>query len=191
MKIVCAADFHGRKERYIKFFNAVNEIKPDIAVIAGDIGNIDEELTPDATIIAVHGNMDGRLRFNRIKVIDGIIFEYNGIKIAGFGGENPEREHLTMNGRKIAVEDAEFDIIVSHVPPYGLQDKSFLGWHIGNKWLLELIENKKPSYLLCGHVHENPGYTLYKETYVINCSVGKKGDYVLIENGNIKMVGYM
>ncbi|MCD6512013.1 MAG: metallophosphoesterase family protein [Thermoplasmata archaeon] len=192
MKIVCSADFHGRRERYTKFFNAIKELEPELAIIAGDIGNIDESVVPDnATILAVHGNMDGRLKFERIKMIDGEIFEYGGMKIAGFGGENPEREYLTLNGERIPIEETEFDIIVSHVPPYRLQDKSFLGWHIGNKWLLELIERKKPLYLLCGHVHENPGYTLYNKTYVINCSVGRRGDYVLIDNGKIEMVGYM
>lgn len=52
------------------------------------------------------------------------------------------------------------DIVLSHDAPYGLCDKCF-GWYelgktpysIGNQPLREAIENKKPKYCLCGHLH--------------------------------------
>ena len=79
-------------------------------------------------------------------------------------------------------------IIISHVPPYGLQDAAFLGEHIGNKDLRTLIDGKQPRLVLCGHVHENPGVTTYGETVVVNCSLAKKSEGALIEitNSNIK-----
>ena len=71
--------------------------------------------------------------------------------------------------------------MVSHVPPYRTKDRTFIGTHIGSKWLRAFMEERKPSYIICGHVHEDAGYEKFGERYIVNCSVGKRGMATLIE----------
>lgn len=52
--------------------------------------------------------------------------------------------------------DADIDVLISHGPPYGYGD-TILEFnkveHLGNKWLLEEIKNKRPKYVIFGHIH--------------------------------------
>ena len=75
----------------------------------------------------------------------------------------------------------ENTIIVTHVPPYKIQDRVYVGHHIGSKELKEIIEKFHPRLVLSGHVHENPGKTIFKDTVVVNCSIGKRTEGALIE----------
>jgi len=72
-------------------------------------------------------------------------------------------------------------VLITHIPPYGIQDSPYLGFHIGSKPLRSLIESYHPALVICGHVHENPGVTTYQDTVVVNCSIGKKGRGALID----------
>jgi len=172
MLIQCAADFHGRKERYEKFVMAAKEIKPDLIIIAGDFGHVESNIFNeiDAKIYGVHGNMDGDLSYlkDKIEFIDGKKVVYKDITILGTGSSYPE-------------DIGKIDIIVSHVPPYKTKDKAFFGMHIGSKWLRSLVEEKQPRYVICGHVHEDEGYMKLGNSYIVNCSLGKKGEAVIID----------
>ncbi len=181
----CAADFHGRTERYRRFLEVFKKYKPDIVILAGDMGKVDEKFFDeiDVKIYAVHGNMDGTLDEikERVEFIDGRIVEFEGIKFMGVGNIYPE------------VKDEKIDVIVSHIPPYRIKDRTFIRTHIGSKWLRSMVEEKKPSYVICGHVHEDAGHEIYGNTHIINCSVGKRGVATLInfDNENIEMIGYL
>jgi len=71
-------------------------------------------------------------------------------------------------------------VLVTHVPPYNTQDKIFLGMHGGSKELRETIDKYKPRLVLCGHIHEDPGYMKTGKTLVVNCSMGKRGEGAII-----------
>ncbi|MBC7128159.1 MAG: metallophosphoesterase family protein [Thermoplasmatales archaeon] len=180
MIIICAADFHGKKERYEHFIRGIEKEKPDICVIAGDMGYIDESIFNkiDLPFYAVHGNTDSNLKYEKINFIDGKNLKINSLKFSGIGKLFPEIEGV--------------DIIISHFPPYKTKDKAFFGMHIGDKKLRKIMEEKKPSYIICGHVHEDAGYDKFCDTIVVNCSVGKSGEYTIIDTdkGKIVMVGY-
>ena len=93
-----------------------------------------------------------------------------------------------MNG----VDQSQFDVLedkklldgtsvlVTHVPPYGLRDKVFIGMHGGSKEVRRLVDTYKPQLVLCGHIHEDPGYSKKGKTLVVNCSMGKRGEGALI-----------
>ena len=83
-----------------------------------------------------------------------------------------------MKKKKILDEKS---VLISHEPPYGAQDKVFLGLHGGSKELREIIDEYKPRLVLCGHIHEDPGVTRIGKTTVVNCSMGKRGEGALIE----------
>ncbi|RLF47165.1 MAG: hypothetical protein DRN29_03265 [Thermoplasmata archaeon] len=184
MLLQCAADFHGRRERYRKFLDIYKERKPDLVIIAGDFGNGDEEFFSEieSPIYGVYGNMDGDLSHLKefVTFVDGEKFVHEGINFLGVGSKYPENV------------EGKIDIIISHVPPYRTKDRAFFGMHIGSKWLRNLMEEKKPFYVICGHVHEDAGYEIFGETYVVNCSVGKKGVATLIDfdKKKIEMIGY-
>jgi len=63
------------------------------------------------------------------------------------------------------------EIIVSHLPPYGILDKdqglNELGASIGSKILREFIDKKKPKLVVCGHLH-NPEEKKFGKTLVVN-----------------------
>jgi Icc-related predicted phosphoesterase len=69
------------------------------------------------------------------------------------------------------------DILVSHGPPYGYGDKSYVTMigggdpHVGSKALLRCIERVKPRIVVCGHIHG--GYGLYNcgDTQIYNASL--------------------
>jgi Icc-related predicted phosphoesterase len=70
--------------------------------------------------------------------------------------------------------------LVSHEPPYNAQDKVFFGMHGGSKELRDLVDIIHPRLVLCGHIHEDPGFTKINSTTVVNCSMGKRGEGALI-----------
>ena len=43
-----------------------------------------------------------------------------------------------------------------------------------------LILEKQPRMLICGHIHEKPGWALIEKTLVVNCSMGRSGAGALI-----------
>lgn len=184
MLVQCAADFHGRMDRYNRFIREYEDRTPDAVFLAGDLGHAEAELFEGmkVPIYAVHGNIDGTLKHLRgiITFIDGKHTECGGYGILGVGSAYPER----------TVE--RIDAILSHIPPFGIQDRAFFGMHIGSKWLREMVEESQPQYVICGHVHEDAGYDYLNDTCVINCSVGKRGSCTFIDfdTGDVEMVGY-
>jgi Icc-related predicted phosphoesterase len=72
-------------------------------------------------------------------------------------------------------------VLVTHYPPFKLQDKIFIGTHGGSKELRSLVDTSKPLLVLCGHIHEDPGVTQTEKTTVVNCSLGKRTAGAIIE----------
>jgi len=200
MLIQAAADFHGKEKRYRAFFSDLDENNPDVVVIAGDIEAdslffklLDRTSVP---IIIVHGNMDSISigeeveRHGNSIFLHEKIFNFGGVNFAGAGGGSPSPDAFYhINGKKaVPVEEAKIDVLVTHVPPKGVMDKMALGFHIGNEWVRHIMEEKKPRLVICGHVHEDSGYEKFGDTTVVNCSVGRRGKYSLIEmDGDIKV----
>ncbi|KAA0001592.1 MAG: hypothetical protein DRN21_00535 [Thermoplasmata archaeon] len=180
----CAADFHGRKDRYNRFIKAYEDRSPDVIFLAGDMGHAEPDIfeSIEVPIYAVHGNIDGTLEHLRGKItfIDGKNIEYRGYMILGVGNTYPGRI------------SERIDVILSHIPPFGIMDRAFFGMHIGSKWLREMVAESKPQYVICGHVHEDAGYEYIDDTCVINCSVGKRGTCTFVDftHGTVEMVGY-
>jgi len=202
MRIQCAADFHGRKEKYKNFLNGVKKNSPDVVVLAGDINSsshlskfLDSIKIPT---LAVHGNMDGdidKILKEHAVSVDGKRALINNLSFVGIGGAHPyvEEVYCLEEEKWMSFEEIAIDVLVTHIPPKGIMDKMMLGMHIGSKWIREVVKKKKPSLVICGHVHENYGYEEFNDTIVVNCSVGKKGEYTIIDLNDdikIKMVGY-
>ncbi len=193
MIIQAAADFHGKESRYRAFFEGLKDNNPDVAVLAGDIDSnpsfFEFLRKAEIPVLVVHGNMDSINLKQEIEKFDNAIFLHEkvygigGINFVGAGGGNPmvKEVYSAVDGRWIPIRDAEIDVLVTHVPPKGVMDRMALGFHIGSKWVKEIVEENKPRLVLCGHVHEDPGYATLGKTVVVNCSIGRKGKYTLIK----------
>ena len=73
--------------------------------------------------------------------------------------------------RKLLDEIDQVDIVVSHLPPYGIMDED-QGLHkkgelMGSKLLRKFIIDKKPKLVVCGHIH-TPGKKILGDTIIIN-----------------------
>lgn len=49
------------------------------------------------------------------------------------------------------------DVLVTHGPPKGLGDRTFLGAHVGCADLLARVRQVRPRLHVFGHIHESPG----------------------------------
>jgi Icc-related predicted phosphoesterase len=198
MKILAAADIHGSQYRLNLVLKNVEIHRPDLVIICGDITQFGpgEHATnflnqiPVETF-AIPGNID------TYEVDEGISasrainlhlrrIERQGISFIGMGRESPssltdiviadEKEKKPVN----TIVD-EKSVLVTHFPPYKLQDSIFLGTHGGSKVLRQLVDAYHPRLVLCGHIHEDPGMTNAGKTTVVNCSLGKRTEGAIVE----------
>lgn len=137
-------------------------------------------------LMYVHGNHDIGYEVTPPEgcdSIDGVIVEYQGLRILGLGGcyryrpgqHQYSESQMRRRARKLRWEIAKYggvDIIVTHSPPKGLGDAEDLP-HQGFETFLELMDAYHPMYLLHGHVHLRYGMDLprrneYHGTQIIN-----------------------
>ena len=74
-------------------------------------------------------------------------------------------------------------VLVTHSPPKGAVDVSSTGRSLGSTAIRQIVEEKQPRLVVCGHIHESAGKTAWiNQTTVINA--GKNGHSWLLGNGN-------
>lgn len=119
---------------------------------------------------------------NRLKQHNGITF-YGFPYIPWIGGEWNYECHVPDMINQVAklklALSRGVDVLVTHCPPYGILDANFVirddnrlvvpRWaeHCGNRILTNLLSYEldnipkelRPKYLLCGHIHENHGWS--------------------------------
>lgn len=207
LKILAFADIHGSQYRLNIALKNIEKYDPDIIIICGDITqfgprNVALNLLNQINkkTLAIHGNIDTNEVLKAIDESNAINIHLEKIiinkkKFVGIGGETQISEKLkikennTYKQLKYIIDNST--ILVTHIPPYGLQDKIFLGLNSGSKKLKNIIDKYYPKLVLCGHIHENPGFTRYNKTIIVNSSIGKKGGGALIELNkkiNVKML---
>jgi Icc-related predicted phosphoesterase len=199
MKIQATADIHGSQYRLNLMLKNIERYSPDLVIVCGDITQFGPkdvarnflDQIPVETL-AITGNIDTpdvvkgideskATKIERKRVVR------KGIPFVGISGVNPD-DFKIFNDKKILDESC---VLISHVPPYNTQDKVFRGIHGGSKELRKVIEEYNPRLVICGHIHEDPGFTSVNDTIVVNCSMGKKGEGAIIninEKISVKML---
>jgi len=192
MLIYAVADIHGKPERLSYIRKKIKDVSPDVLVAAGDItGYIRPFPTIEALsnmpipVIAVRGNTDlpvveklferctniSHAHLNKISVHERVFTGLSGTVPVPF------RSRVRLRERKILDMAASLmdktSVLTVHPPPWGILDGVFGKFHAGSKGILRIIEEAEPALCICGHIHEMPGTQLYKETLVVNCSVGR------------------
>jgi Icc-related predicted phosphoesterase len=199
MKILAVADIHGSQYRLNLILKNIERYSPDLVVVCGDITqfgpseiakNYLDQIPIDT--LALKGNIDTAdvdkgIDESKATKIEMKRVLKKGIPFVGINGSIPSQ--IKDIKEKNLIDEAS--VLISHEPPYGFQDKVFLGKHAGIKELSELVEKYKPRLVLFGHIHENPGFTKKDNTTFVNCSMGKRGEGALIdinENISVEMI---
>jgi Icc-related predicted phosphoesterase len=198
MKILAAADIHGSQYRLNLILNNIDRHHPDLVILCGDITQFGPAAVATNFLnqipvktLAIPGNIDtfdvdaGIIASKAIPLHQQRV-NIQGIPFIGVGHELPQglSDVVINNGKghkplgKILDESS---VLVTHVPPYKLQDTIFIGSHGGSKELRNIIDQCKPRLVLCGHIHEDPGVTTVGNTTIVNCSLGKRTEGALIE----------
>lgn len=155
-------------------------------------------------VLYVYGNHDDcytDLPPDGCTCIDGDVYEFQGIRIAGLGGsmryrhgkyQYTEKEMFfrTMKLRYRILRHGGLDILVSHAPAYGINDGADLP-HKGFRCFRRLLEKYHPRYFVHGHMHFSYDYrqkriSMYKGVTVVNACGRYVLEYSSIETGSEK-----
>ena len=101
-----------------------------------------------------------------IIVLNNDSYNLEGRKIYGVSTTFKAHDYVHLEGRLPAptIQDRinawkdipnNLDLLLTHMPPYGILDTNEEGNHIGCKMLLEKIKEVKPKIHMFGHVHEH------------------------------------
>lgn len=191
LRILAAADFHGIPDATANLLKFL-ERSYDCLLLVGDLTNFGplsaaEDILNSAEsaglpTLAVPGNCDPKSILEildkhgvnlhaKVKRIDEVTF-------VGLGGSN-----LTPFSTPFELTEAEIKeelgdlvdglnqnfVLVTHAPPYDtLVDRTHDGIHAGSKSIREFIEERQPSAVLCGHIHESRNTDKLGRTLIVN-----------------------
>ncbi len=224
MKILLASDIHGQN-RVVRFLrNVAEKYLFDSIIISGDLagwkdpesvfGVFGELAKFNGKVICVPGNsdylnfLDISRDYSNMVMLHGQSFKMENIIFSGVGGMQegtdhgsflslPESELYSMSMKAFQREDGKFNITISHVPPYKIQDYTRYMNHAGSRGILRFIKEAQPDVHVCGHIHENPGISKVGDTTVINPGNLKINDRIFyitvrekIEAGYVKYGDY-
>ena len=187
MKILVIADVESKY--YWDFFSKEKFEGIDLIISCGDLNS--EYLMflvtlTNIPVLYVRGNHDSDYENKPPEgciCLEDDIFEFNGLRILGFGGS------MKYDGRGVQYTEKEmqkkvnkmrfklwkskgFDILITHSPALGINDGDDLP-HKGFKAYRDLLDKYRPKLFVHGHVHMNygikyPREDTYKDTRVVN-----------------------
>ena len=205
MDIIYISDIHRN-------IGAIEKLpQADALLVGGDFVTLDgeEELRKAIATIegrfphfrAVSGNMDP-------VITDSVLSETGhalatesatdvcGLRTYGLGGANRspfntpnEWEETEAEKRLAKIPDDGADIIVTHAPPFECgADRISNGAYVGSRAVASCVARVKPTFLLCGHIHEAAGIYKFESTIVVNPGqFGDRGSFATIRiNGGEK-----
>jgi Icc-related predicted phosphoesterase len=207
MKLFAISDIHGATKPIEEAASLIRAA--DWVVISGDITHTKTRAEAvdviscleqySTRILAVHGNWD-RLEVKDFLEEKGYGLHRQGrildqIGFFGVGGSSPtplntateyteEEIALILWTGYEQVRQASKVVLISHVPPRRVRDRSFIGLRGGSHSVKTFLEANPISLCLCGHIHEAHGIERFQNTLVANAGSFKKGRYVTIEIGS-------
>ncbi len=163
MKILAIAD--AAPSQSLK--SLVKENKIELICTLGDLNFFDlRELLeiPEIPKIGVYGNHDSGKYFESLGIFNLHLktFESKGFVFGGFEGcvrykSTPGAIMYTQEEAKELLKDfPRVDVMITHCPPYGINDEPEDLAHQGFIALREYLQTKRPKYLLHGHTFPKP-----------------------------------
>lgn len=208
VRIYATADIHGRPSRLTLMADIVKAYQPDACVVAGDIVNyvncepvLARLNTLDTPVLLVRGNTDPAKmtllckRYHNLRSLHLQSRVVNRVRFVGADGTIPIpfRSRICFFQARLMRELSSLimpgTVLVLHPPPYGVLDEVAGKWHAGCDGVNALIREKKPSLVICGHIHESAGIKSVEGTHIVNCSMGRGGGALIeMDRYDIKSV---
>ncbi len=200
MKIFAAGDIHGDIKLARELSEKAKKENVDLVVLCGDLtlteistqGIIGPFVEKGLKVIFVPGNhesfatADFLADMYNVKNLHGKSEKYKDIGIFGAGGatnigpQMPISEDTMFGYLKKSFEkikDSNKKIMVTHIHPSKSKMENFSTIFKGSTAVRKAIDEFKPDFLLCSHVHEAEGLEeRIGNTNVIN--VGRKGKII-------------
>lgn len=142
-------------------------------------------------------DLDGKIHKHGDLKIGGVGYFHEVEKLKVTGNDTPERVKRALKQENEAKKKLEAvskaDILITHDPPQGFLDlitnpkapKDAQGKHLGSLLIRRFIEENKPKFHICGHIHEGQGEARIGNTIVLN--VGHdKGKIAVIDGDNFR-----
>lgn len=200
MRIYAVADIHGSRERLSEIRSNVINYRPHLLVLAGDITQyagagpfiraLDRLSVP---ALCIRGNSDlahveGLVNTSKnLTLLGASPITLCGYRFLGLNGTLPLpfaskirfTEQLELD--KLAPHMTRDTVLVAHPPPRNVLDKTGGLFHAGSRNLNRFIRTHRPKIMLCGHIHEQAGYVKFRDTLVVNCAMGSRGNGAFLE----------
>jgi len=200
--MLATADFHGSLEASKRAALKVKNIEADVVIVCGDItqfGSIkdaEKVLSPltalKLPLLYVPGNCDPpsllEAKIEGANCIHRKCEAYGSLSFLGAGSVPIDRVHPSpfeisdeeildaLNEGLIQCTPRQSLIVVAHSPPINTKlDVAYIGGHVGSLSLRTFIEQKQPSVVLCGHIHEARGIEYIGDTLVANIGPARHG----------------
>lgn len=183
MKLLAAADIHGRVDVYEWLIGQAREKKAELVILAGDLSASsweEEEQRQEAemlisvmkrfpvTTLYLMGNDDFfalDYEDERVKRVHGQRLEFGGYGFVGYqssppfiGGphEKPDEE-IDKDVSQLEPLLDDHTVFITHAPMYGVLDRTFGGEQVGSRALAALLERRPVLAHIHGHIHESFG----------------------------------
>lgn len=209
MRLVCLSDLHSDDTTMLRILDHAGPA--DVVVLAGDLTHFGEPRDAErmvrlagsagGRVLAVAGNCDSRSIDARLAELNVSLMRtavvHDNAAFYGLSAmpiwmrsmyEFTEDEiaeilrdgHAQLDGQL----DGRFEILVSHPPPRGCQlDLTRRGDHVGSTAVREWVDERQPSLVICGHIHEARGTETIGPTQVVNCGPAYQGYYAVVKLG--------
>ncbi|MBF0113389.1 MAG: metallophosphoesterase [Desulfamplus sp.] len=98
---------------------------------------------------------------NNFHILHGTSIKIDGITFMGIGHATPITPFVSWsvdlseeNAYQLLSKPDDNFIFITHSPPFGFLDKMENNQHIGSKSIKRFIQESKPLFTVCGHIHE-------------------------------------
>jgi Icc-related predicted phosphoesterase len=150
----------------------------ELPLLYDDLKQIKNVSIIDNRLALVHG-----LRIGGIKFFTDISWAEE-FELASIPKIRERALRETTKVENILARFGRVDVLVTHVPPYGVLDTvnsniarpEWTGRHAGSKAILQYIKRYQPGYVFCGHIHEAEGTEKLGQTSIYN--LGKAGHWI-------------
>ncbi len=174
LKILCVADVQGDMKIWKNIEKAIKKHKPDVVINAGDfMDKRDSKKIFDKTKVKtffVHGNWDMNLETDNeenVSILNNMMEEYKGYYFLGVDSRfffHKEMYEITKD-----IDPSKL-VLITHEPPFGILDLSYLGNNAGLIEFREFTDTKCPIMHVFGHIHESSGILEHEKTLYVNAA---------------------
>ncbi len=182
MRVLHVSDVHCFDELLGK---VLLEEEYDLVIATGDfecLSTAEKLSEAKSKVLAVTGNLDDPQIADYLEEtgmsVENRVETFRGLRFAGVSGQDPRTSVKKLR-------NFDFEVLLTHYPPKGVVDVAWSGNHIGSNSVRELVIEKEPMFVNCGHVHEARGWDKLGKTLVVNAGALKEGWYAVIDGKDL------